>query len=97
MNARLIQLAERRATLVARAEAQRNDIARAAVPWSIGLSFVDRALEGIRYLKENPVLVAGAVAVLAVFRPRRALVWLRRGWVAWRTVNAVKRRLNAFF
>lgn len=94
MNAKLIELAERRATLVARAATQRTELAQALSPWRKPLAAIDQGVLMARYLARHPVLLAGAVAFAALIRPRRVFGWLRRGWVVWRMALAVKRRLT---
>lgn len=94
MNARLTELAERRATLVARAATQRAELSQAAAPWRGPLAVVDRGLAAVRYLGSHPALLVGVVAFVAALRPMRAAKWLRRGWLAWRMALAVKRRLS---
>lgn len=95
MNAKLLELAERRAMLVSRAAAQRRELAQALVPWRGPLAVVDQGVSALRYLGRHPVLLAGMVACAAVLRPRRVFGWLRGSWVVWRTVVAVKRRLSS--
>lgn len=94
MNARLIELAERRATLVARAATQRAELLQAAAPWRGPLAVVDQGLAAVRYLGSHPALLVGVVAFVAALRPMRAAKWLRRGWLMWRMALAVKRRLS---
>ena len=94
MNAKLIELAERRATLVAKAATQRTELAQALSPWRKPLAAADQGMLLARYLANHPALLAGVVAFTALIRPRRVFGWLRRGWVMWRVVLAVKRRLT---
>ena len=94
MNARLIELAERRATLVARAATQRAELVQALSPWRKPLAAADQGMLLARYLANHPALLVGAVACTALIRPRRAFGWLRHGWVMWRVALAVKRRLT---
>lgn len=94
MNAKLLELAERRGMLVSRAAAQRTELAQALAPWRGPLALVDQGVSALRYLKRHPVLLAGGVVCAAVLRPRRVVGLLRSGWVVWRMVTAVKRRLS---
>jgi hypothetical protein len=99
MNTKLIELAERRATLVARAKAQRADLSQALAPWSSPLGVIDQGMAAIRYLKRYPVVVAGVVTLLVVFRPGRLIKWLPPGWLMWRVAKValgVGRFLPAF-
>lgn len=80
--------------LVARAAAQRTELAQALSPWRRPLAAVDQGVLIARYIAHHPALLAGAVAFAALMRPRRVFGWLRRGWVVWRMGLAVKRRLT---
>lgn len=94
MNKRLIELAERRERLVATIELQRGALARQVAPWRGVLSVADRGVEAVRYLKQHPGLVAGAVGFFVALRPHRAFTWLKRGWSVWKMVQKVRRRLS---
>jgi len=94
MNKKLLELAQRRAMLVARVAEQRSELAREVEYWRRPLSVVDQGFQAVRYLERHPLLLLGAAAVVAVLSPKRALVWLQRGWVAWRMALAVKRKLS---
>ena len=94
MNAKLIELAERRARLVAKAATQRTELAQALAPWRGTLAIVEQGILAARYLGRHPGLVVGAVAFAAVLRPKRVFGLLRRGWVVWRMALAMKRKLS---
>ena len=94
MTAMRIELARRRAALVARAAAQRAVLAHAYAPWRGPLAIVDQGLVAVRYIRSHPALLVGVVAVVAVLRPRRVARWLQRGWVAWGAALPVKRGLS---
>jgi hypothetical protein len=87
MNAKLIELAERRATLVARAEAQRAELSQALAAWRSPLRMIDQGIAAVRYVGRNPVVLAGVVAAMVVFRPLRLVKWLPPGWLMWRVVR----------
>lgn len=93
-NAKLLELAERRAMLVSRAAAQRKELAQALTPWHGPLAVVDRGVSVFRYLRQHPALLAGAMVGVAVLRPKRVFSLVRSGWVAWRMAMAVKRKLS---
>ncbi|MDO9372670.1 MAG: YqjK-like family protein [Gammaproteobacteria bacterium] len=94
MNAKLTELANRRAVLVARAATQRAVLAQAYAPWRGPLAIVDQGLVAVRYIRNHPALLVGVVALVAVLRPKRVARWLQRGWVTWGAVLAVKRGLS---
>lgn len=88
MNKKLASLAERRQRLVAQAAAQRAALAENIEPWRAPMALADRGLVALRYFKQHPSLMVGAVALLAILRPTRVGKWLQGGW----TVFQVARR-----
>jgi hypothetical protein len=93
MNAKLLELAERRTTLVARAATQRTELSQALAPWRGPLAVVDEGLVAMRYIRNHAALLVGVVAFVAPLRPLRLTKWLQRGWLVWRMAVAVKRIL----
>jgi hypothetical protein len=87
MNTKLIELAERRATLVAKAEAQRAELSRALASWRSPLGMIDQGIAAVRYLKRYPVILAGIVTLAVVLRPWRVVKWLPPGWLMWRAAR----------
>lgn len=49
------------------------------------LAVADQAQAGLQWLYRNPQWPLGALLILLVLRPRRAIVWGGRLWWAWRT------------
>jgi len=93
--ARLLALAERRARLSVRASAEREAIA-ALVSRGDGLARSGAgALAKIRVLlrelRARPLLAAAGIALLAAWRPRRALGWALKAWSLWRMVRSAQR------
>ena len=93
MSEKLIKLAERRATLIARAENQRDTLARASVPLQAPLALADRGLAGIHYLRQHPEWLAGSAVLALLLKPRRIFKWSQRGWLAWRFTRGLKNKL----
>ena len=93
MNERLIKLAERRATLIARAESQRDVLPRATVPLRTPLALADRGLAGIHYLRQHPEWLAGTAVLALLLKPRRIFKWTRNGWLVWRFARGVTNKL----
>ncbi len=93
MSKRLIELTERRERLVALAALQRSTFSHNLSPLKTGCAVADKGVMALRYLQRHPALVAGGVALLVALRPRKAFVWLRRGWFTWRMVQKVRQRL----
>ena len=93
MNAKLIELVERRTTLVARAATQRAELSQALAPWRRPLAVVDRGWVAVRYIRNHAALLVGVAAFVVPLRPWRVARWLRRGWLVWRMARVVKRIL----
>ena len=81
MNPKLIELAERRATLVTMAAVQREKISQLLTFWPRPFRVVDRGWETIHNLARHPVALAGVAAFLVGIGPWRTFKWLQRGWV----------------
>ena len=72
------------------------DVAQAMEPWRKPLALADKGLDAVRYFRSRrPVLLAGAMVVAAIWRPKSVLGWLRRGFGVWRMALAVRRRLSS--
>jgi len=83
MRERLIGLRERRAMLLERAAAEREDLALwLARSDAIG-GWIHRGAAFAAALRRRPWWVAGGVALLVAMRPRRALRWAVRSWSLW--------------
>jgi hypothetical protein len=93
MNAKLIELADRRTALVARVAIQRVELSQTLAPWRGSFAVVDEGLVAVRYIRNHAALLVGVVAFVAPLRPLRVARWLRRGWVVWRMAVAMKRIL----
>lgn len=77
-------LAKRR-MLTATIARQRQSLGDEVDVWAPPLSLVDHGLGVLRYVKRNPLLVAGAVATLLTLRRRGGSgTWLGRGLLVWR-------------
>ncbi len=82
MKKKLVSIANRRQLLVAQAAQQRDMLARNIQPLHNGLSFADKGLKVVEYVKKHPVLVMGIAALIGMLKPTRAVKWLRRSWIA---------------
>jgi len=95
----LIEITRRRERLIVRAGAQRTAIAGTFQELETPIAMGDRALEGVRFLRSHPVLVAAAVmAATVVLRSRVAVSLAGRAlavWRLWRTVTAWSSRRSA--
>lgn len=70
--------AAQRATLVQRSRALRADLVADAQSLRPAFVVADAVRDGLHWLREHPLWLAGAVGLVALRRPRRALRW------AWR-------------
>jgi hypothetical protein len=85
------ELMLKRERLLALCAAQRDDLAALTQPLAGPLQLADRAIAGVRYLRDHPLVLGAAVAVLAVVRPRGTWKWAKRGFAAWRVYRALGR------
>lgn len=90
MNERAMLLARRRERLVQRTAHLRGAVTTELQALQPALSWVDRVQDAWLWLRANPLAAAAGVAVLAVWRPRRALGWGLRAWSAWKLVQRVR-------
>ena len=93
MNEKLIELAERRTALAARAATQRAELAQAVAPWRGALEVVEQGLVAARFIRSHAALLVGVAAFVAPFGPWRVARWLRRGWLVWSMARVMKRIL----
>ena len=84
MNRRLLAIELRRARLIERAAREREDLVQSLQSWAKPLGVIDRCVNAVRYLISHPPLVAGAVLMFTLLRPRSAFKWARRAWAVWR-------------
>jgi len=91
---RLLVLAERRASLAARAQAERETIVAALAPIdaaaSLAASVTRLARDLLGHAARYPFAVFAGVALLAALRPKRAITWLSRGWSLWRLYRGAR-------
>jgi hypothetical protein len=89
--AHLLELAERRSRLIERARTQREQLARGLAGTDTAAALLARAFRVVEGIRQQPLIVAAAVALLFALRPRRALGWLMKGWSAWRLYRGARR------
>ncbi|MDE2117303.1 MAG: YqjK-like family protein [Betaproteobacteria bacterium] len=97
MNKRMLEVMQRRGELLARIASQREQVAEIGARWQAPLALADQGLAAIRYLRSNPVLVAG-VAALLVIRRRGVVGLVRGGWRVWkgyRSLTAFSAKLSS--
>jgi hypothetical protein len=93
MNEKLIELAERRAALAARAATQRAELSQALAPWRGALEVVEQGLVASRFIRSHAVLLTGVAALVPLGRWRTAK-WVQRGLMVWGVVRVVRRILR---
>jgi len=80
----LAEILERRARLLAEAEAQRHALAEEIAVCRSVLVVADRGIAWAGWLRARPYLVVAAAAAIAALRPRLALEWSARLLTLWR-------------
>jgi hypothetical protein len=91
---RLAEISARRERLVARAGAQRDEVALLLAPWRGPLRIADQGLVAADYVRAHPGIVVVAAAAFVILSPKRAFRWARRAYVAWRGYRWAVRALN---
>lgn len=95
MKAKIEQIVGRRRRLVAAAAAQRDRLESEVGALGQSLRIADVAVRSYRRLKSRPLLVAGALATMALFGPRRLLRFTYRGGLVLPLLLRLARSLNA--
>jgi len=80
----LSDILERRARLVAEADAQRSALARELAACRRVVIVADRGIAWAGWLRARPYLVVAAVTAIAVLQPKLALAWSARLITLWR-------------
>jgi len=80
---------ERRARLVAEAEAQRRSLTQGLAVCRSVFVVADRGIAWAAWLRARPYLVVAFVTAIAVLRPRFALEWSARLLTLWRVGRLV--------
>ena len=90
MSRSLAELEARQKVLQARAEHERNQFASHFEPLEKPLSWADKGIDALQFVKNNPVLWTSAFAVLAHYRPKLASKVLAVGWGGLKLLRGVK-------
>lgn len=97
VNKQMLAVMQRRAELLAKIAVQRGQVAEIGAQWQIPLAVADQGLAVVRFLRSNPVLVAGVAALLVI--RRRGVTGLMMGmwrvWKGYRYFTAVSAKLSA--
>jgi hypothetical protein len=96
MRARLIELHRRRALLVAKAAAEREQLAGYLTRADAALAWLGRIRSTFSRVGEHPLLLAAAAVLVVAWRPRRVLKLLAGGWSLWRLYRRALRLWTRF-
>ena len=77
----------RQHALVLRSNELRLRLERDVIRLAPTLALADRGLAGLHWVRAHPEYPLGALAVLALARPRRVLRWGLRLWWVWRSAR----------
>ena len=88
---RLIALGQNRARLIGRARVEREHLGAQVQRIESALSWVEIARKGAHEARRHPLIIALAVAVVVVLRPRNAMNLLISGLSLWRLYKRAQR------
>ena len=91
MNDKLKALERRQHELILQAGRERKTFAEHFEAWEKPLSWADKGLDAVQFLKSNPILWTSAFAALAHYKPKLASKVLAVGWGAMKIVKSVKK------
>lgn len=91
MSQRFDQLHIHHSNLLARIAVQRQQLGDTAEEIEHELGRVDRGLAAIRRVLSSPVLIGGAIGVVALVGPRRLLRWGSKGLMLYSTARQLLR------
>lgn len=90
-----VEFALKKQRLQFRSAALRAEFADCARELTPVLKAGDAVVEGVRWVKRHPEVIAAAGVTLVVARPRGAIRWARRGMVAWQAWGRVRNWLDS--
>ena len=88
---RLISLGQQKARLLGQAQTEREQLGAHVTRIESALSWVDVVRKGVDEAKSHPLLIALAVAVVVVLRPRNAMNLAISGLSLWRLYHRARR------
>ena len=91
MSQRFDQLNAHHSNLLARIAVQRAQLGDTAEEIEHELGRVDRGLAAVRRVLRSPVLICGAIGVVALVGPRRLLRWSSKGLMLYSTARQLLR------
>lgn len=88
MNKHLDEVMQRRGELLTKITDQREQLAGIAAQWQPRLVLLDKGISAVRYVRANPLWVAGVTALL-LFRRHGVLSLFKGGWQMWKRYRSV--------
>jgi hypothetical protein len=83
-------LVQQQQRLLMRSVALRNNLTDQAQVFKRPLAVADQARAALQWLYRNPQWPLGSLVVVAVLKPRRAIIWSSRFLLAWRSFKRVR-------
>ena len=91
MSAKLTALELRQHELKLQAHGERKEFSEHFAAWKKPLSWADKGVDAVNFLRSNPILWTSAFAALAHFKPQFASKALAVGWGAMKMIKSVKK------
>ncbi len=91
MSEKLEALERRQRELIVQANRERKAFAEHFEAWEKPLSWADKGMDAVHFLKSNPILWTSAFAALAHYKPKIASKVLAVGWGAIKIVKSAKK------
>lgn len=91
MSEKLEALEHRQRELIVQANGERKAFAEHFEAWEKPLSWADKGMDAVHFLKSNPILWTSAFAALAHYKPKIASKVLAVGWGAMKIVKSAKK------
>ena len=86
----LAELEQRRHELQTQANRERKEFTLQVEPWEKPLSWADKGIDIFNFFKSNPILLTGAFAGLAHYKPKLASRVLAFGMGAMKLIKSAK-------
>ncbi len=94
MRDRIHHIRARRERLIAKAEMQRDIVARDVAALAPAVRVVDRGIGAVAWLRAHPAVLVIGAGVMLVLRPGRTLRWSLRLFSAWQAYRRITERLG---
>jgi YqjK-like protein len=91
MSEPLKALERRQRELMVQANRERNEFSEHFKAWEKPLSWADKGIDAVGFMKNNPILWTSAFAALAHYKPKLASKVLAVGWGAMKIVKSAKK------